>query len=216
MDLTDWLVELKKMTAEAKAKGPSSARVTAVVEQFPWDEWHQDMRDALEKPFTDVVTEQAERQAALMGNAFDAGDSRVQARAKAYVGRLIKDLDETTKDEVSTLIRSTLDTALGRDGGGLTPAQLGDLIGDAVKEKFDGYADWRADRIARTEIANAYNMGTLMAGEQAGVSRVRVLDGDQDDECREANGQVWTLDYAMSHLTAHPNCERDFEFLEGE
>jgi hypothetical protein len=52
--------------------------------------------------------------------------------------------------------------------------ELGDLIADKVREKFDAYADWRADRIARTETANAYNYGRRVRLSEAGVTEVDV------------------------------------------
>jgi hypothetical protein len=213
-DLETLIKGIRAMAREAKAgRRPTTAGITAVVEQFPWDDWHADMRDALEKPFSDVVYEQAERVAESLGKTFDRDDPFTKRRLTNYVGNLIKDLDATTKTEVVDLIRRGLDDQANQE---LSPAQLGDAIGDLVRDKFAGYADWRADRIARTETANAYNMGTLLLGQQSNIQRVLVSDGDQDDECAAADGQVWTLEYAMSHLTAHPNCERAFSLLEND
>ena len=213
-DLEAVLTGIRALAREVKAgRKPSGGAVRAVVESFPWDAWHVDMRDAVEKPFSDVVFEQAERVAESLGKTFDRDDPMTKRRMTGYVGQLIKDLDATTKKEVVDLIQRGLEDL---DSEAMTPGSLGDAIGDLVRDKFAGYADWRADRIARTETANAYNMGTLFVGAQTGIQRVLVSDGDQDDECAKADGQIWTLDYAMDNLTAHPNCERAFSLLEND
>jgi hypothetical protein len=45
---------------------------------------------------------------------------------------------------------------------------------------------------------------------QAGVTHVEVSDGDDDDDCADADGQVWTLEEALANPIAHPNCVRSF------
>jgi hypothetical protein len=209
-DLEILIKGIRALAREAKA-GASKGKVEAVVESFDWEKWHEDMRDALETPFSDVVFEQAERLAESLGKTFDRDDPFMRRRMTNYVGNLIKELDATTKADVSSLIQRELE-----ETEGMTALELGDKIADSVRQKFTDYADWRADRIARTETANAYNMGTLLLGKQSGIAKVLVSDGDEDEECSQANGQIWDLDYAMDHLTAHPNCERAFSLVENE
>ncbi len=69
----------------------------------------------------------------------------------------------------------------------------------------------RAETIARTETGFAYNRGTISGYRQTGlVQQVEVLDGDYDEECQAANGQVWTLEEAEANPLEHPNCVRSF------
>lgn len=68
----------------------------------------------------------------------------------------------------------------------------------------------RAEMIARTETAIAQNKGQTDAMRAAGVDRVYVYDGDEDDECQEADGSIWTIDHAAANPTSHPNCVRAF------
>ena len=68
----------------------------------------------------------------------------------------------------------------------------------------------RAKTIARTEIANAQNTGTIARYQVAGVTRVRVYDGDYDELCDSLNGTIQTMDWAIANPTAHPNCTRSF------
>lgn len=79
-----------------------------------------------------------------------------------------------------------------------------------VYQPWAGEQDWKAERIARTETGVAYNSSTVDAYRDGGVSYVLVYDGDYDGECADADGQVWTLDYAEANPLEHPNCVRAF------
>lgn len=115
---------------------------------------------------------------------------------------------------------------LGVQVSRFTRADLTDLIqqsvaaGDSIedlagkiRERYAGYQDWRAARIARTETASVYNVTSVETYKQAGVvERVEVIDGTMNDEaCRAANGAVWSLDYAQENPWQHPNCQRTFK-----
>jgi hypothetical protein len=79
-----------------------------------------------------------------------------------------------------------------------------------VQGVYEQYKTWQATRIARTEAAVAYNRGAIAAFRDAGVQRVEVVDGTDDDDCAEANGSIWTVDEADSNPIEHPNCTREF------
>ena len=66
----------------------------------------------------------------------------------------------------------------------------------------------------RTTSGTLLNNGTLETAAQLKAPGVRVRDGDDhDDECREANGQAWSVAYAMRNPLQHPNCTRSFALL---
>ncbi len=153
-----------------------------------------------ETPISASLTIGAEDAAALLGveSAFDIEASETAiARLTSYVERLGVGIQNTTLADV----RGVLETAL-RSGWDIaeTRSALGDL--------FDGYQDWRLDRIARTETAAAYNLGQIDQFKSAGVQLVRVIDGDGDDVCAQANGSLWTLEEAEGTPLGHPNCTR--------
>lgn len=88
---------------------------------------------------------------------------------------------------------------------------------DEIVEQIVGYypqwtdEPWRAERVARTETAVAYNGAATDAYREAGFTHVVVSDGtDYDDACREADGEVWTLAEAEDNPIEHPNCVRAF------
>ena len=212
-DETEQLAALAALFIEMKAgAGKVPVRsIRRVVESFDWAGWSAEMADLLDGPLRDILNEQAERTAELYGETFDPADPFVKRFFSEYVGDRIKQLDATTKEEVSDLIRTVVD-----ENGAESATALGDLIRDRVREKFEGYADWRADRIARTETAQLYNVGTVLAARQMGFTHVEVSDGDEDEDCAAANGQIWTLAQALANPTAHPNCERSFAPIEHE
>lgn len=72
-----------------------------------------------------------------------------------------------------------------------------------------------AEMVARTVSAEVQNTGHINTAAELGSGYVRVSDGkaDSDAPCREADGQVWTLQYAMAHRIEHPGCRRSFAAL---
>lgn len=128
-------------------------------------------------------------------------------RVEKVVDRLannITGISNSTKDEVRALIER--ETA--REAGTSV-----DRIASQLREMGLNNSKSRAQTIARTESATAYNLGATTAYKEAGIERVTVLDGDEDEACAEANGQVWTLEEAEEEPIAHPNCQRAFSPL---
>ncbi len=69
----------------------------------------------------------------------------------------------------------------------------------------------RSESIARTELGNAQNAVTAERYKANGVTLVGILDNgddDDDDECKVANGQTWTLAFFEQNKLEHPNCTR--------
>lgn len=185
-------------------KAAKVGAILKVLDHFDWNTYHRNVRGELGDAFGLVVTTQGRRAAERAGGDFRPDDPFMQERLTGYVGDRIVELDETTKNEVATLIRGVLDEAEG-----LTTGELGDKIAELVQEKFDGYADWRADRIARTETSIAYNYGNAFGYMQSGVTHVLISDGDDDEDCRKVDGTVQTIEWFLANPIAHPNCERD-------
>lgn len=121
------------------------------------------------------------------------------ARLTTHLNLLDAGITNTTVNDVRTLLEGALRNQL-------TNAEIRTALG----ELFDGYEAWRLDRIARTELTNAYNLGSIGQYRSAGVALVRVVDGDGDEICAQANGSLWTLDDAEGDPSGHPNCTRTF------
>jgi hypothetical protein len=84
---------------------------------------------------------------------------------------------------------------------GLSPAELGDSI-----EAWSGWNEYRAERIATTELAQAYNTASLGSYREAGLEMVQADDACTCDECQEAFGDspIMSIDEADS-IEDHPN-----------
>lgn len=107
-------------------------------------------------------------------------------------GEMVTGISDTTRDQ----LRTYLSDLVSRD----TPvAHMPHL----VRAHFEMFSSWRADRIVRTEISNAYNMATLFAAQDAGVAQVQAIDAQlgperSDPECIERNGRIFPISEAFS------------------
>jgi len=181
-------------------------QLRALVKSFPWDEWNQALAPGLSQVYRDLVEVAGQDVAKAHGVTFRQDDPFLQQHMTAYVGERIVQLSRTSRQDVIMTIRRAL-----RDAGDLTASNLQDRILDAVRAKYQSYETYRALRIARSESAIAYNHGNVLGASQAGFDQVEVIDGTEwDEECREANGQIWTIQQALANPIQHPNCERAF------
>ena len=122
-------------------------------------------------------------------------------RAAGLVGKGVdKDLSiiETTRDAIKNILSQAVEESW-------------DLVKltQAIQESGQ-FTPYRAELISRTEMANAYNTGSVEEYKAVGVEKVLVFDGQNDDVCKEADGKEWSMGKAASDPTAHPNCVRAF------
>lgn len=131
--------------------------------------------------------------------------------SKHILGRLgerVKDINETTRKLLAQEISD------GLNAGYSTEQIIEGVEADGyagVKGLFSNWENDRAKTVGRTESAIGYNLGSLGYYEQAGVIFVRVHDGDFDEKCEAADGQIWTVREAADHPIEHPNCIRGFD-----
>ena len=80
-----------------------------------------------------------------------------------------------------------------------------------IRETSREWRDAHAETIALTEAVEVYNEAGLTVLEGAGHEQVFVEDGhDHDQPCVDADGSVWTIEYARAHRSEHPRCRRAF------
>ncbi|TAL42502.1 MAG: phage portal protein, partial [Salinibacterium sp.] len=117
------------------------------------------------------------------------------ARVTSHLDLLGKGIENTTIADVQRVVTSQLQAGSTHEA-----------MRTALGELFDGYEDWRVDRIARTETAAAYNLGGLGQYRTAGVELVTVVDGDADEVCASWNGREHVpLEEAEGAPLGHPN-----------
>ncbi len=136
----------------------------------------------------------------------ELGRSKIKAKLSqeeldAWIAQRIPEfaakVAETTRSEVREFIA-------GKMREGITDrAELARL----AREHFDEFPEWKADRVARTEVRNIYNAGTLLAAKAAGMELVQATDalrGKTDEHCEERDGKVYTINEAFLE-PEHPN-----------
>jgi HK97 family phage portal protein len=106
------------------------------------------------------------------------------AAVRKYVGKLIREIDRTTLDDVQRIITQWLES--------------GGTIADLTKQLDPVFNDLaRAELIAQTESSNAYNRGAEERWTQAGVKQARyrtVQAASVCDICRPLHGEVYDIE----------------------
>lgn len=116
------------------------------------------------------------------------------------VGERVRGITETTREALRGIVSRAASE-------GLPIPDVADLIRAA-----GAFGEARAETIALTETAVAYNAGAIRSYEESGlVDEVEVLDGrDFDEDCKRLHGQTKTLAWARANLIGHPRCRRAF------
>lgn len=117
----------------------------------------------------------------------------------------LKDHKKETRELVHDIIQKGLAEGKSPTVG---KESIAKELGKVMKDQ-----EYRMKRIARTEIAYIQNKGTITTYKNNKVQKVQVIDDEGPNscpECEEANGQIWTLEYAETHELEHPNCVRAF------
>lgn len=172
----------------------------AAIESYDWDGFADGM-EKLMRDYYSLMFEQSYADAAdvlPVPVVFDQSNPHIKKTIDGLAKR-IRGVAETTREDVRLWVeRATED--------GLTIQE----VARQIRSDAADISKSRALTIARTETATAYNLGATHAYEDAGIEKVTVMDGDDDEECAAADGQVWTLEEARANPTAHPNCVRAF------
>ena len=93
---------------------------------------------------------------------------------------------------------------------GLAEGKAPSELADGLQEHFN-FAKSHAEMVARTETGRIRNVGNMERWGERGFKKVGIIDDEGPtscEECAKANGQVWPMDYALSHELQHPNCVR--------
>jgi HK97 family phage portal protein len=126
---------------------------------------------------------------------------------------------EWLRDNALTHARSVLDTikeeVRNRIATGVSEGRSINEIAEHIGEFFDEQSQWRALRIARTEVISGYAEGSIEGYRQSGVVKgkrwLTANDDRVDDECaeNEADGAIGLeSNFSTGHSAppVHPNC----------
>ncbi len=125
----------------------------------------------------------------------------------------LADMTEAERQQVYEIIDAGLreGKATGVTESGVGTYPKGSIAADL--QEFFAQRKSHASTVARTETGRILNIGTLEGYLAAGITEVDVLDDEGPnscDECINANGQRWPIEYAMMNELQHPNCVRAF------
>lgn len=165
-----------------------------LVDTYDWEGSADDLEVLMRDFYPDIVELSAAYAAEFLpGISFDLTNPKVQEMIDARAA-LVRNVANTTRDDIKRWIEIGTKEGLSIE-----------KIAEQITSKGAGVSRSRARTIARTETREAYNGGAILYYDEAGVKKVRALDSDDDPECAERNGKVYTLEDAAS-IEAHPNC----------
>lgn len=175
---------------------------------YPWGTEILDMVNPTAEQLAAAWEESYRAQAEVrIETGFEVPADRASTWATGRAGELVTGVDQTTRDRIGEIVARALADP------NVTQAD----IERAIRAEFSEFSAYRAEMIARTEIAIAANNGDLALYRDIGIDYVEVVDGvDFDIECADANSSVWSADYAAVNATQHPNCSRIFSPLSTE
>lgn len=182
----------------------TKADLERIVHGLPWQQWSADAEREMASDADDIVDDAGSVSAAEVGGDWDASDPFTTKHVSGYIGDEITGVTTYTRERLVNVLFDAV------EGDGLpSMTELGGRMRDAVDGAYILSPD-RALTIARTETATLLNIGQLAAYHQNGIENVDVTDGDDDEDCAEADGATWTIEEALDDPIAHPNCVRSF------
>lgn len=175
-----------------------------------WDAFSREMRKILTQEYVTLTEAAFDAVQGQLGVTLDFDlDERIIP--KGVIARRVTGVTNETKKAINSTIRQGIDD-------GVHPS----VIAKRMRDQLHGYAGLedltksRAYTIARTETANAYNLGAIAGYRQSGIVRqLTTIDAPtcgwtSHDDPDSANGKVVTLDQAAAQPISHPNCVRAF------
>ena len=140
----------------------------------------------------------------------------------AQVKRILGDLLTNGATRITDINSRTRDAIAGELAEGIRRGySINQLIDGVPAEEYKGltgsaldngvavWSDARAETIARTETALSANRASLRSYGDFGIAEVDAIDGDEDPECAERNGQRFGLEEALD-IEDHPNGTLDW------
>lgn len=162
------------------------------------------LRRVLEKWYRRVLTGVHSLTEDAIGTSWELDDPGTR-KYLADAGAFISDISAHTRADIARELQEG--------------QALGEGIPQLAKriESMTAFNRARATAVARTELGRSANLSAVHSYRASGlVESVKVFDGtDDDDACRAAHGQTWTLDQAASNPLQHTNCRRAFGAVVG-
>lgn len=232
--LQDWMFFTIKQIQQDLTRKYIKKDITS--ELTDWD-FIEEQGKRIIKPATLKIMQsagnQAYKQLAVTGS-FDVLNVYAIKAADKFGATLVKDVTANTKKGVRTFVREGINAGKGMDKiarelrpiVGLTKRQTESIIGyrrllgekfpdltaAQVNKKVITYTNkthrQRMENIARTETANAQNIGYCQGLAEVGVAEAEFLVSPTDycEQCEALNGTRYPVAEAEGIITVHPRC----------
>jgi ParB-like chromosome segregation protein Spo0J len=141
--------------------------------------------------YEDVMRDLGEEQLAALGLtiSFDLKDPRVSEAIPRMLIRFAQDINQTTQDRMAAAMREIL---LEAEEAGWGIPQIQERVYDRISQVYNvRKADYETERIARTEMIKAANMGSQEGMRQSGMVQRKGWLAALDDRTR------------LEHIQAH-------------
>ena len=163
--------------------------------------WDRELTAILERPLMSMAQGVQRHIEDTVSKASPAG--AVEAALSRGATRIVA-INQRTRDAVKAFIAQAL-------AEGLSPAETADRIeaGVLLDNGAQAFDELRAETIARTELMDAYNAAALGTYKDVGLSEVQAIDGDQDEECADRDGRIFSIADAYD-IQDHPNGTLDW------
>lgn len=171
-----------------------------------WDDWIGILLNPTDDALRTSLNYAGKQAVAQVGVAitFDLLNDRVVSWLRENALQHATSVIGSVKDEIAQRVVSGVEQGLGAQD-----------IADAISEFFDDQSEWRALRIARTEVISGYAQGSIEGYKQSGIVTgkewLTAQDDRVDEECamNESDGII-SLDASFSSgddaPPVHPNC----------
>lgn len=129
--------------------------------------------------------------------------------ADKKVNKTFKLIDTTTQDELIDFVAKRIVEGKGAPE-----------IAREIREHYESFPEWKANRVARAEVRDAHNIATVTAAKKSGVRYMQAHDalmGPTDEDCELRDGKLFTPTEALKEAKAesvHPNCTLYFTPVE--
>jgi hypothetical protein len=144
-----------------------------------------------------AAVREAQRTGVEAGITQEELDSYVEDRLEKFMAQV----DFTTHTEISNYLWKLV------EGGEENPERLADKI----RDHFADFPNWKADRLVRSEVRDAYNYTTIALAMNIN-KKLQGIDGENDPECAERNGKIYTPEEARKEKE-HPHGILGFRIL---
>ena len=216
--LADFLDQQRdRVVAALREKLPSTkvGRIQAMKADPEW--WDGKLEDAELTAVLRLLYDSASRHGLQV-----VADTLGRVVMKQSIRRVVADLLEHGGERITEINARTLDALKATLAEGTRRGySISQLIDGVAAEGFPGvmgalldngvgaFDDARAEMIARTETALSYNRAALDGYKEFNVREVQAIDGDNDDECAERDGQTFAVEDALT-IEDHPNGTLDW------